>query len=245
MHRGPSNQSLARLILAATRCLPDLPLRAGVPHRGTPTVSAALRRALERAEVIFSKWLNALDAQTFPRPKGGETLTVEPCTRHHCKRAKSGHTVDRARVKRLRCNQLQYLRGAVSRSAKLSRDSPTCRPPRGPVTSWQTSRRFPRLTVRAGRLGEPLWRRAISRRRSTAPRSRSTPNGTTTRTLTETNYFLECGADAQMQLDDEIIPVRPGMAIVIRPGCRHRAIGKMTVLVVCLPKFDPSDEWLD
>jgi len=63
--------------------------------------------------------------------------------------------------------------------------------------------------------------------------------------LTETYYFLDCAADARMQLDEEVIPVRPGMAIVVRPGCRHRALGKMRVLIVCLPKFDPADEWFD
>lgn len=62
--------------------------------------------------------------------------------------------------------------------------------------------------------------------------------------LTETYYFLECGPDAQMQLDDELIPVHPGMCIMIRPGTRHRAVGQMKVLIVCLPKFDPEDEWL-
>ncbi|MCA9039196.1 MAG: cupin domain-containing protein [Planctomycetaceae bacterium] len=65
------------------------------------------------------------------------------------------------------------------------------------------------------------------------------------KTLTETYYFLECGEDAQMELDDEVIDVKPGTAIVIPPGTRHRALGKMKVIIVCLPKFDPSDEWLD
>jgi mannose-6-phosphate isomerase-like protein (cupin superfamily) len=60
--------------------------------------------------------------------------------------------------------------------------------------------------------------------------------------ITETYYFLECEPDARMQLNDEIIPVRPGMAILIRPGTRHRAIGKMKVLIVAMPKFDPADE---
>ena len=63
--------------------------------------------------------------------------------------------------------------------------------------------------------------------------------------LTETYYFLECGPDAKMQLDDEIIPVKPGMCIVIPPGVRHRAIGQMKVLIVVLPKFNSDDEWLD
>jgi len=63
--------------------------------------------------------------------------------------------------------------------------------------------------------------------------------------LTETYYFLHCEPDARMQLDDELIPVKPGMCILIRPGVRHRAIGKMTVLNVVVPKFDPQDEWFD
>lgn len=63
--------------------------------------------------------------------------------------------------------------------------------------------------------------------------------------LTETYYFLECGPDAKMQLDDELVPVKPGMCIRIPPGVRHRAVGKMKVLILVLPKFDPADEWLD
>lgn len=65
------------------------------------------------------------------------------------------------------------------------------------------------------------------------------------KTLTETYYFLDCDANAQMQLDDQIVDVRPGMSIMIRPGVRHRAIGQMKVLIVVLPKFDPNDEWFD
>ena len=54
--------------------------------------------------------------------------------------------------------------------------------------------------------------------------------------LTETYYFLECAPDAKMQLDDEVIDVQPGMCILIRPGVRHRAIGRMKVLIVVLPR---------
>ncbi len=63
--------------------------------------------------------------------------------------------------------------------------------------------------------------------------------------LTETYYFLECSPGARMQLDDQLIDVRPGMSIMIRPGTRHRAIGEMKVLIVVFPKFDPADEWFD
>ena len=45
--------------------------------------------------------------------------------------------------------------------------------------------------------------------------------------------------------DGEIIDVRPGMAVLIPPGVRHRAVGEMKVLIVVLPKFDPADEWFD
>jgi len=65
------------------------------------------------------------------------------------------------------------------------------------------------------------------------------------RRITETYYFLECGPDARMQLDDAIVPVKPGLCILIPPGVRHRALGAMKVLIVALPKFDPADEWLD
>ncbi len=61
--------------------------------------------------------------------------------------------------------------------------------------------------------------------------------------LTETYYFLECGVDARMELDSEIVPVRAGMCVMIPPGVRHRALGKMTVLNIVFPKFDPADEW--
>lgn len=65
------------------------------------------------------------------------------------------------------------------------------------------------------------------------------------RKLTETYYFLDCDADAKMQLNDRGVDVHPGMCVLIRPGVRHRAVGKMRVLIVVYPKFDPADEWFD
>lgn len=63
--------------------------------------------------------------------------------------------------------------------------------------------------------------------------------------LTETYYILSCGPDAALQLDGDTIPLRPGACVVIPPGVRHRAIGKMTILNIVFPKFDPQDEWFD
>ena len=33
--------------------------------------------------------------------------------------------------------------------------------------------------------------------------------------------------------------------ILIKPGCRHRAVGKMKIVNIPVPAFDPSDEWFD
>ena len=63
--------------------------------------------------------------------------------------------------------------------------------------------------------------------------------------LTEVYYILECGADALIELDGERAAITPGMCILIPPGVRHRAIGRMKVLIVVHPKFDADDEWFD
>jgi mannose-6-phosphate isomerase-like protein (cupin superfamily) len=60
--------------------------------------------------------------------------------------------------------------------------------------------------------------------------------------LTETYYILQCDPDAKLQLDDDLVPVAPGTCVLIPPGVVHRAIGRMTVLIIVLPKFDPDDE---
>lgn len=65
------------------------------------------------------------------------------------------------------------------------------------------------------------------------------------RNQTETYFILECEPDACIELDNERIPIRPRMAILIPPGVRHRAIGRMTILNIVVPKFDPNDEHID
>ena len=62
---------------------------------------------------------------------------------------------------------------------------------------------------------------------------------------TETYYVLECEPGAAVELDGERVPVRPGVAVMIPPGVRHRAVGRMTILNVVVPPFDPADEWFD
>jgi len=48
-----------------------------------------------------------------------------------------------------------------------------------------------------------------------------------------------------IELDGERCPLNPGTAIMIKPGCRHRAVGKLKILNVPVPKFDLQDEWFD
>ncbi len=64
--------------------------------------------------------------------------------------------------------------------------------------------------------------------------------------FTETYYFLE--GEGRMELDGKLHPVKPGMAVLIRPGTRHRAVpgaGPMKILNIVVPPFDPDDEWFD
>jgi len=62
---------------------------------------------------------------------------------------------------------------------------------------------------------------------------------------TEIYYVLECAAGAAVELDGTRVAVGPGFAVMIRPGVRHRAVGRMTILNVVVPPFDPADEWFD
>jgi mannose-6-phosphate isomerase-like protein (cupin superfamily) len=63
--------------------------------------------------------------------------------------------------------------------------------------------------------------------------------------LTEIYLILE--GTGHMELDGQFVPVKPLTAILIRPGCRHRAVGRLKVVNIPVPAFDPAnpDEWFD
>jgi len=64
------------------------------------------------------------------------------------------------------------------------------------------------------------------------------------RRMTEIYYVLE--GTGEIELDDEVHPLTPGTAVLIKPGCRHRAVGEgLKILNVPVPKFDPADEYHD
>jgi mannose-6-phosphate isomerase-like protein (cupin superfamily) len=60
-----------------------------------------------------------------------------------------------------------------------------------------------------------------------------------------TEIYLILEGEGFMELDGERIPARPMMSIFIKPGCRHRLVGKFKIVNVAIPAFDPRDEWLD
>lgn len=61
--------------------------------------------------------------------------------------------------------------------------------------------------------------------------------------MTEIYVILE--GEGHLELDGELVPVKPLTSIMIRPGCRHRAVGKLRLLNIPIPAFDPHDEWFD
>lgn len=61
--------------------------------------------------------------------------------------------------------------------------------------------------------------------------------------LTTEIYFVLEGS-GHMELDGTVVPVHPGMSILIKPGCRHRAVGRMKILNMPVPAFDPRDEFV-
>lgn len=60
-----------------------------------------------------------------------------------------------------------------------------------------------------------------------------------------TEIYLILEGEGYIELDDERVPVKPLTTILIPPGCRHKAVGNLTVSVIAIPKFDTEDEWFD
>lgn len=60
-----------------------------------------------------------------------------------------------------------------------------------------------------------------------------------------TEIYLVLEGEGHMELDGQLFPVKPMTAIYIRPGCRHRAIGKLKIINIPVPAFDETDEWFD
>src|SRR5882757_8482649 len=53
-----------------------------------------------------------------------------------------------------------------------------------------------------------------------------------------TEIYLVLEGKGHIELDGELIPIKPMTSIMIKPGCRHRAIGKLNSVNVAIPAFD-------
>jgi len=62
------------------------------------------------------------------------------------------------------------------------------------------------------------------------------------RLMTEIYVVLE--GSGFIELDGERFPVKPLSAIYLPPGVKHRAIGRMRIINVAVPVFDPADEFV-
>ena len=60
-----------------------------------------------------------------------------------------------------------------------------------------------------------------------------------------TEIYLILEGEGYMELDGEKIPVKPMTTIMIKPGCRHRAVGNFKLVNIPVPAFDESDEYFD
>lgn len=57
--------------------------------------------------------------------------------------------------------------------------------------------------------------------------------------------YLVLKGEGHLELDGELIPVKPLSAVLIKPGCRHRAIGPLQIINIPIPKHDPKDFFYD
>ena len=60
-----------------------------------------------------------------------------------------------------------------------------------------------------------------------------------------TEIYLILEGAGHLELDGELVPVRPFSTVLIKPLCRHRAVGRLRIVNLCIPPFDPADEWFD
>jgi mannose-6-phosphate isomerase-like protein (cupin superfamily) len=52
---------------------------------------------------------------------------------------------------------------------------------------------------------------------------------------TDEFYYIISGSGT-MVLDDDTIEVKPGVVVYVPRGVKHKAIGELTVLTVCIPR---------
>ena len=59
----------------------------------------------------------------------------------------------------------------------------------------------------------------------------------------EVYYVLE--GKGRIELDDDVVDLKPGVIVMIPPGVRHRGYGDFKTVVTGTPAFTPEDEYFD
>ena len=60
-----------------------------------------------------------------------------------------------------------------------------------------------------------------------------------------TEIYLVLEGEGHLELDGDLVPVKPLSAILIKPGCRHRAVGRLKIINIPVPKHDDGDFFHD
>jgi mannose-6-phosphate isomerase-like protein (cupin superfamily) len=60
-----------------------------------------------------------------------------------------------------------------------------------------------------------------------------------------TEIYVILEGEGEVELDGVRHPARPMSAFLIKPGCRHRAIGELKALIICAPAANDGDEYFD
>ncbi|WP_020521065.1 cupin domain-containing protein [Catelliglobosispora koreensis] len=60
-----------------------------------------------------------------------------------------------------------------------------------------------------------------------------------------TEIYVILAGEGEIELDGVRHPAKPKSAFLIKPGCRHRAIGELEALIICVPAANDADEYFD
>lgn len=58
-----------------------------------------------------------------------------------------------------------------------------------------------------------------------------------------TEIYIVLEGEGYLEADGVKYPLKPLTAVMIRPGCVHRAVGNLRIINVPMPPFDPADEF--
>lgn len=58
-----------------------------------------------------------------------------------------------------------------------------------------------------------------------------------------TEFYYVLKGKGILELDKEEIKLEPGTLVMINPGTKHRAIGKVEALIIGIPPFNPTDTY--